>query len=534
MEFTKLMEKELEIQNMTREEKINHFGDELVKMNANYTENGALAYNTTGKNLLDLNFQIPQLRAMDDDMLLYKWNIVYEENPELALRWLFFLRDVRHGAGERQTFRRLLKIIFTNPMYKKLGSLLLSSMTNDTVEPLIPFYGRWDDLLSLLDYDCKDEVMRVIWLQLNRDLIRMEQHNSISLLAKWLPSINTSSRESRRLAKMIADWLDYTPKQYRQTLSKLRAYLDVVERKMSANQWDKIKYENVPSKANLIYSDAFMEHDSERRAIYLELVKNGVKKINSSVLYPHEILDKLLMYDEKNDNNLVYEEMWKALPNVVDPDCKILVVRDGSGSMMFAPKQYCPVKPVIIATALAIYFAERLHGEFHNKFITFSANPELVNFDNCDTLFSKWLHADNYNDYQNTNLESVFNLILNTAIANNLKQEDLPNNLLFISDMEFDAGVNDASNVKLLDSIAKRYRLAGYKLPRIIFWNVASRSNAIPMIKNDNGVVLISGYSINMIKMIMTGEIDPYKCLVNQLMDPRYDYAKEIIDNLDK
>jgi len=512
----------------------------FCETNKKTTENGALGYRTTGKQLLDINFMIPQLRNMTDDELFLKWNNVVCENPTLAYRWLFFLRDVRNGVGERQTFRRIIENIVKNNSLA--AKLLIHERIGD--EYLIPYYGRWDDLINLVKFDdISDSVCEVIYDQITHDKSNKDMNKPISLLAKWLPSINTSSKEIRKLAKKICSKLNISEKEYRKTLSSLRSYLDVVEQKMSANEWDKINYESVPSKANLKYANAFMNHDEKRRKEYLEALKNGKAKINSSVAFPHEIIHAMLQHTDVT----TYDEMWKALPNkVVNPNSRTMVICDGSGSMN-SNIPNSNITAMEVSNALAIYFAERLEGDFHNKFITFGAKPQFVDISNYGNIYNKYQYARIFNDCSNTNLEAVFDLILNTAIKNQMFQEDLPTNLLFISDMEFDEGVgigdytsnwyNEQKSPtqllhenRLLDTIAEKYERYGYKIPRIIFWNVNSRSGTIPMIENDLGIVLISGYSTNLASMIMNEETDPYKCLVNQLMDPRYDPIENLLN----
>lgn len=514
--------------------------------NISVTENGALGYKHTDSKLVDMNFAIPQLRTFSDDLLISKWDeLISSEEISLVLRWLFFLRDVRYGVGERETFRRLMKNLCNTR--SENARMLIKAKVDE--EYLIPFYGRWDDLLCLFNTYCRNAVAEVIHDQLEKDLEGMKKHNSISLLAKWMPSINTSSKEARKFAWELASYLDLTPRAYRKMLSALRKHLDVVERKMSGRKWDEINYEGVPSKANLIYSSAFLTHDAERRTEYLESLKKGEAKINSSVSFPHEIIHAVDMHPEQVDT---YDAMWKSLPNLVDPNSRTMVVVDGSGSMCTnIPGSGCTAMEV--SNAIGIYFAERLAGEFKNKFITFGGRPQYVDFTGKKTILEKWRHAERFNDCSNTNIEAVFMMVLNTAKKYRMRQDEMPANLLFISDMEFDAGVdarpmddtsrslwshygyNASESLKknrLMDNIDQRFRAAGYRIPRMIFWNVNSRTGTIPVTQNDLGVVLISGYSMQLAKMVMSANLDPYECLVEQLTTARYDPIKRIADSI--
>jgi hypothetical protein len=354
----------------------------------------------------------------------------------------------------------------------------------------------------------------------------MGRGESISLLAKWMPSINTSSQATVKRGRRMAKLLGMSEKHYRKTLSKFRRHLDVVERKMSEKKWGEIKYEGVPSKANLLYKNAFLKQDCDRRNAYLEALQNGETKINAGVLFPHEIAHK---YSSSRTVDPTLEELWKALPNVVDPSSRTIVVADGSGSMEMCSVSNSGLTPLTIANALAIYFSERLVGDFANKYITFSSSPQLVDFSGCKTLMEKLAYARAYCEVSNTNVERVFLLILETAINGHMKQEEMPANILIISDMEFDdSNAISHADERLFQIIARKYAEAGYKLPRLVFWNVANRSGFIPVIENELGVALVSGFSVHVAKMVMSGQLDPFECLKEQLMSPRYEMIKAV------
>lgn len=351
----------------------------------------------------------------------------------------------------------------------------------------------------------------------------------ISLLGKWLCSENCSSKQNRQYAKILREGFGLSPKEYRQSLSALRKYLDVVERKMCANEWDEIDYSAVPSKANLIYKNAFMEHDALRRQEYLDKLQKGEVKINSSVAFPHDIVSKYSkrhnefwrLVVDKEDATL--EEMWKALPDLVQGCGNTIVVADSSGSMR------CKVNPksqdtaLDVANALAIYFAERSSGEFKDKYITFSERPQLVDLSKGETLKDKLNIAYAYDEVADTNIEATFDLILQTAINSNATQDEIPANVLIISDMEFNMATCGRPDEALFQTIEAKFAAAGYKMPRLVFWNVNSRTNTIPVKENELGVALVSGFSVNVIKMVMSGKLDPYEVLVEQLMSPRYE-----------
>lgn len=489
-----------------------------------HTENGAVGYRTAGKKLLDLNFAVASMRSMPEQAIVNKFMDAYYENPVLAMKWLFYSRDIRGGLGERRLFRVVMKHLAQDkPEVVK------------AVFKFAPEYGRYDDLWCLLDTPVKNNVLDIVAAQFSNDCVKMGT-GSISLLAKWLPSENASSNETKRYAKIIRTHLEMTPRSYRQLLSKMRRYIDVVERKMSAKQWGEINYEAVPSRANLIYNDAFLRNDEERRRAYLGALEKGETKINASTLFPHDIVNKYTSGGRcTRQLDATLEGLWKALPDTVKGADNTIVVADGSGSMTIGIGG-SNVSALDVANALAIYFAERSSGEFKDKYITFSDRPQLVDFSNAKTLKDKIQIAHRHNEVANTNIEATFDLILNTAVSNNMSQEDMPKNVLVISDMEFDGCVRGRTgnlvNKTLFSVIAQKYADHGYKLPRLVFWNVNSRTGTIPVKENDLGVALVSGFSPNVVKMVMSNELDPFKCLLDQLNTERYAPIEEAVKSV--
>ena len=480
--------------------------------NVSITENGAVGYRTTGKELLDLNFAVASLRKMGDEEVINRFMKAFYEDQLLAMKWLFYARDIRQGIGERRLFRVVLEnLVNTNP---------------EAVIPvinLIPEYGRFDDLWCLLDNEDSAKVIyQIVDKQLKQDWDNMKANKSISLLAKWMPSINASSAKTKEYGKKLCKALEMTEREYRKSLSKLRKYLDVVEVKMSDKNWSEIKYEAVPSRANLIYNNAFLRNDEMRRKEYLSKLEKGETKINASTLFPHDIVHKYCQ-DYRGRKNETIEALWKSLPDTVKGCGNTIVVADGSGSMNCCVDFNSRVSALEVANALAIYFAERSSSQFKDKYITFSERPQIVNFSQCNSLCEKLRVAQAHCEVANTNIEKVFELILTTAVNNHMTQEDLPQNILIISDMEFDMATGQRySQQKDFDIYAQRFATAGYKLPRLVFWNVNSRTGTIPVKENELGVALVSGFSPNIAKMVMSNELDPYKNLVNTLNSDRY------------
>jgi len=485
-----------------------------LEFNRSVTENDALGFRTTSHPLLDINFKVASLRGADESYIIEQFMKAFYEDRLLAMKWLFYARDARAGLGERQLFRVIMSHLCINHL-EIIKHLI----------PYIPEYGRFDDLWDIFDTPANNIVLEYISRQLTEDKQNMADHKPISLLAKWLPSVNTSSAKTTKRAKQLLKLLNMSEKEYRKLLSSMRKYIDVVECKMSAKHFDEIVYENVPSKANLIYSDAFLRHDTERRTQYLESLKKGETKINASVLMPYEIVHAYVSNGLRQTDDTL-ESLWKALPDTVDSDNQTIVVADGSGSMT-AHIGKSSVSALSVANSIAIYFAERASGEFKDKYITFSMNPQLVDFSKCASLKEKIGQAILHNEIANTNIEAVFSLILKTALRTKASQKDLPRNVLIISDMEFDicahSSLDRRVEMALFDAIAQKYAEHGYLLPRLIFWNVNSRTGTIPVIENELGVALVSGFSVNIVKMVMSGNLDPFECLKEQLLSARYE-----------
>lgn len=465
------------------------------------TENGATAYASTNYAIVDFNFKVPFYRTQSVKDIQLDFAKVYYENPLLALKDLFYLGDIREGLGERKIFKAGLAWLCEHE----------PEVANKII-PLIPEYSRWDIVVGL----GPDNLIAVktVLEQLQSDLENMGQGKAISLLGKWMPSINTSSKETRAEARKWVKLLKVSEKEYRKVLSALRAYLDVVEVKTSTRQWDKINYSAVPSVANLKYNYAFMRHDRERREEYLASLKNGETKVNASVLYPHQIVAK---YEYLDTEDTLLEEAWKRLPTYSAGDT--LVVRDGSGSMTGLPLQ--------VATALAIYTAQKNTGVWHNKFLTFSAFPELVDITGANSLLDALHICERYDDWSNTNIEATMKLILDAAVA---AKAELPDSILIISDMQFDA-TQYGNNKTNFEQIAKMYVEAGYVLPRMVFWNVSTYNHALVQLKsNADGLVEMSGFSVALLKQVLSNKTDPYEVLCDTLDVPRYNKILEVLD----
>lgn len=471
------------------------FMDDLeIETGATLTENGGLALSTTGGKLLNLFAVLGALRSRPTDVI-DKFIDAYNEDADLATKMAFYGRDVRGGLGERAVGRIMLNVLaLKNPA-------VVSANLKNIVE-----FGRWDDLFVLFGTLCEDDMLSLVRTQLADDVDAMLNNENISLLAKWMPSINASSKNTVALANRLAKALDLTSKQYRKTLSALRKYIDVTEVKMSANKWTEIDYKAVPSNAMANYGSAFARHDYEGFSRYMDAVKSGDAKINAATLYPYNVIETMC------GNRDVAEAQWKALPNYVEGDSNFLIMADVSGSMMGRPME--------TSVGLAIYFAERNHGAFANKFMTFTDIPKIVDVTG-DDLFEKYCSVTDHVGY-NTNLEAAFDAILSTAVRTKCPQADLPKALVIISDMEIDRW--GGGSLTFTEEMRKRFADAGYEMPKLVYWNVDSRKDTFLASKNDPNAILVSGQSASTFKNLIKGiDLSAFEIMVETLNDPRYD-----------
>lgn len=476
---------------------------EALKKTANktYTENGAVTHRTSGKDCLDLFAAIGALRRADDQNICSRFLKAYAENPDLAMKILFYARDVRGGLGERRVFRSILAWLASNEKSSVVRNL-----------PYIAEYGRWDDVLVLLKTPCRKEALALLKEQFREDLAALEAGGDISLLGKWLPSVNASNQETVVMAKMIAKSFGLSDRDYRKALTGLRARIRIIENNLREKDYT-FDYSKQPSKAMFKYRKAFLRNDGERYAAFMDRVDRGEAKLHTGTLMPYELVERA--YDCSEEERRSLDVTWRMLEDFTT-DENALVAADGSGSMYWGSK---PI-PAAVAQSLAIYFAEHNKGKFHNHFLTFSMTPQLVEIKGEDFV-EKVRYCRTFDECANTNLEAVFDLILQAAAENHVPQAEMPAKLYIISDMEFDHCVKNSSMTNFENAKAS-YAAAGYILPDLVFWNVDSRHEQQPVKENDRGVALVSGNSPRIFSMVMDGELNPYDFMLSVIDTERY------------
>lgn len=478
----------------------------MNEANLTRTENGAMTDRSTGSECLDLFASIGALRSAAEEDMVRRFLHAYAENPDLAMKILFFARDIRGGLGERRVFRVLLRWLADNEPASCRKNL-----------SLIAEYGRYDDLLALIGTACEEDALAVIREQLDRDLAALADDRPVSLLGKWLPSVNASNQETVRLAKRIARFLGLTDAAYRRTLTALRAKIRILENNLRERDYT-FDYAAQPSKALFKYRKAFLRNDGVRYHTFLAAALENAETLHTGTLVPYEVISPIVSWNGcrsvTEEERKALDVTWNALEDYTGNENAIAVV-DGSGSMYWGGNPL----PATVAQSLGIYFAERNTGAFHNHFITFSADPQLVEIKGRD-LYEKVRYCMSYNDCSNTDLEKVFRLILETAVKNHLEQKDLPERLYIISDMEFDCCSHaDLTN---FEEAKRAYAAAGYRLPEVVFWNVQSRQEQVPVKRNEQGAVLISGCSPRIFRMLANGCFEPYQFMLEVLSSERY------------
>lgn len=487
------------------------------------TENGGLTHKSTMSKILDMFAFGGAYRQRTDSEVILLFKNAYEENPLLAMKCLFYLRDIRGGQGERRFFRVCYRWLCQNH-----PDIAIKNLKN------IAEYGRWDDLIYVAEgTPCEDKAFEIIKKQLVLDV----QSTTPSLLAKWMPSQNASNKETQRLGRKLAKYLTFSSKEYRKLLSGLRAKINIVERLMSENRWDEIKFDKIPSKAGLIYRNAFARRDLIKEK-YKSFAENVYTEVNADTLYPYDIAHRafsVAWLNPQDPTRLMLQKYWDNLKDYYRGRKENgIAIIDTSGSMSISNNKIVPLEA---AVSMGAYIAEKAHGPFANHFITFSSRPTLIEFNGID-IVDKFNDCRKANWGMNTNLKAVFDMLLKTAKNKSVKPEDMPTRLYIFSDMEFDECVNfDWRNnddygffggncVESLEEansdfekIKIEWEKNGYQMPQVIFWNLNARNNTIPAI--GEGFSYVSGYSPVMVEQILAG-LDGYDLMLEKLNSERY------------
>lgn len=470
------------------------------------TENNMTTHSTSLSALVDFFGIAGSARKMSENDILNYFVKAISEERTIALKLLYWARDVRGGAGERRLFRAIIRYLADNHPEDLRANV-----------QYIPEYGRWDDVLELFDTKLELDALRLISSGLTEDN---------GLCAKWMPRKGAA-------ANKIRSYLQVTPKQYRKGLV---AITNVVEQAMCSGEFKSIDYSKLPSLAAARYQKAFEKHDPRGYQAYIDSLQKGETKINASAVYPYDIVKSLT-----RGNAAVANEQWKALPDYLagSEGKNILPVVDTSGSMTGLASGGT-VTCMDVSVSLGMYLAERNRGAFKDHFITFSGSPKLQKL--TGSLSDRHRQLSSAEWGMNTNIKAVFELVLNQAVRNRVPHTDMPTQILIISDMQFDQCNGSRSysswgrgednctafNPNVVAMAKQMYAQAGYSCPEIIFWNVRASVGQSPVQITDTGVALVSGFSPAIMKNVLNAsemadcQITPLDIMMNVVNDPRY------------
>ena len=471
------------------------------------TENGAVALKSTSDARLDLFGVIGALRGADQARIERLFSEAYRADPLFATKIAFYARDIRGGLGERETFRTIMRY--------------MARMHPEALGPnldLIGVYGRYDDLYCLIGTPLEEEMWAAMKAQFEEDRRNLENGMTVSLLAKWIKTADASSAKTRELGILTARKLGYTVYEFKRIVRALRRRIGVIETLMTEGRWNEIRYPEVPSRAMMIYRDAFRRHDGERYEQFVNRAVAGREKIHAGTLYPYDIVEKVAprlgnyFAASALNTDPALEAQWRQLPDYVEPGTNALVIADTSGSMTG--------RPMATSVGLAVYFAERNRGAYHNLFMSFSGTSRIQVL-RGETLAQK-IDSINMNDWSgSTNLRAAFEHVLEIAIRNHVPQSEMPKSLIVISDMEIDyCGDRDWTFYERMEEM---FRMNGYIIPNIIFWNVASRHDIFHADRNRKGVQLASGQSAAVFRQVMqTVGMNPVEAMEKIINSERY------------
>lgn len=461
-----------------------------------FTENGMVTSTTSLNACVDLFFVMGAVRAqMKTDegksRLIAKFEAAHNENPLITRKLMYWGRDVRGGAGEREAFRVLLRH----------ASEVYPSEVIENIH-LIAEFGRWDDLFVTFGTAVEDAAIATI-------IHNLEEGNG--LLAKWIPRTGGKvSADKKAIANKIRTKMGLTPKDFR---TKIVSLTNVIETNLCNKDFGNVNYAHIPSVAMARYSKAFGKNDAEAFEAYKESLVKGETKVNAGAVYPYDVT-KTMSYGDTTLSN----EQWKALPNFMEGSKEmVLPICDVSGSMSTTVSG--SVSALDVCISLGLYISERNEGPFKDAFVTFSERPKLEYL--TGDLRSRMQQLEHAQWGMSTNLEATFDMILDQAIKHNVSIDQMPTCLLIMSDMEFNQASRISDNA--ISMIERKYSDSGYAMPKIVFWNLVSRHDNVPVRATENGTALISGFSPSILKAVLSGDsMSPMSIMLKAIDTERY------------
>lgn len=482
--------------------------------------NDAPGFKSTLNANLDLYSRAGTMRFASDEDIVRYFNSAFKEDATLAMKNLFYIRDVKQGMGERNFFDVVIKHLATHEtdIFKK-------------VVKLIPFYGSWADVRKIIgSEDLTDEqVMPTVKLMhkaLVEDLARLDSGEPITLVAKWAPSVGSKNKVHKLALRRLLSFTGMKEKVYRKMISRMREQLSLVEHKLTEKKTDKIDYSQVPSQAFKKYTKAFFRNDGERFEEFLNRANEGEVKVNAGTLHTHQLVTEYFgsIWNNFMGENKAIEAQWKNLPKPQANSLNVLPMVDVSGSMSGLPME--------VAVSIGIFLSENSEGEFRNNFLTFSSEPELITMVEGDSLFNKVRQVIKSDWGMNTDLEAALQMILNTAVKNNLKQEELPDLIPILTDMQMDntGRFGAMTDMSFYQKMKQKFEDNSYQIPTLLWWNIAGDySGALAVTKDEQNTILISGFSQKLFDNILNLDLDkledytPETAMLEVLNGERYE-----------
>lgn len=477
--------------------------------NLSRTENNAVAYASCGSKNLDL--MISSVRGADESFIREMVAEAWTEDPLTLVKLIAFTRNCRDGKGERCVSYYMLKWLKENAKETYKKNIKLISTKYGRIDDLLKMTNKWDDVFP---FELE------VFAELLKNDLELEHP---SLAVKWAPRENKKWNDLvPRLADICFPGKKNSRELYRKNILRpLSEKVKILETYMANGKWNEIEYEQVPAQAMRIYgkklvkkitgknkneenvAGAFYRNDSERFSEYLRAVKAGKAKINTTGIQPHQLVGVAM-----NNHDDMVEQQWEDLISKlrgISTLEKCMSVVDVSGSMSG--------QPVEVAISLGLVIATLAKGRFNNKMITFSSDPKVINIVG-NNLHEKVTNMSRADWEMTTDLEKVFDLILNMAVMFDIPKENMIESLFIFTDMQFNEATG-SEDITLFETIKKKYTVKGYQLPKLVFWNLRqSDKKAFPVLKDESGCVYLSGFSTEFLKVFLLGiEFTPMNVL---------------------
>ena len=500
---------------------------------------------------------------------------------------LFQNRDIRGGKGERATSQVLWDYMINHdrlnvatamldlvPTYGCWRDLFVLTNTRAAHDPI------------------NKKIIEMAAKQLVKDMVVADQNTyakatnpeaqlkPVSLLAKWIPREGRMPHLAKQIAKVIFPGVDKPStlmQRYRKMVSGVNAYLKTTETFMCSKNYEEIDPARVPGRCMQKNMLAFLNekkdhtlrnaddedrmHCRENFQEYFQKAKEGKVTVKAKdVVYPHEIIKRIavsgstMSVDELNGVTAQWNAIVKAAKDTGGLG-RSLVMSDFSGSMQSSMSN--GDTPYWVSMAMGLLISELTTDEFKDTILTFDSSPTIYKIPEGD-IYTKVMHLQNSGVSQgtSTDFQKAMDLVLTNIKRNRVRPGKEPENLIVVTDMNWDqACASDQRSyytgsvyrpvVKTdgwqthIQMIRESFKRAGEDMwgtpftpPRIVIWNVAAGANDFHATKDEEGVVMISGWSPSLFKDLMKGEIrkmTPLEMVRLIFEDERYNLVRETL-----